>query len=481
MADELRKRTTSGRHTDGVLKRCGCPRRAWAKCSHPWHLAYQWRGTRYRVSLDRERGQPIRSKTKADEYAETIRLAIRGGTFHAGVPVFGLTFGAVLTAYDDKHVHAPGRRESAQRAMGWHVGLLRRAPVPAGNGATMALGDKPISAITKADVEAVRDWRRREHQAMVEARRVWEAERDAAVQRELKTRTEAQRGWRSVVGEEKAAELVGREKPRLAPGSKGGEVGINRLLGVLRHVFSWAIAEGYCDETPFKRHGVTVVKLAMQMETERTRRLEPGEEDALLAHAGPRLRGLIVAALSTGCRLGELLTLTWGQVRRDEKGEARQLVLPAAKTKTNRNRVIPIGARLRAELEMRRQDPNGKDYPATAAVFGEVTGEPIASITKAWDVACRRAGVVGLHFHDLRREFGCRLIESGAGLHDAREFLGHANISTTSRYLRASSLSLEKAITRLDQAQAGKNATNVPQTARTGSEGSPVPVANVLN
>jgi integrase len=219
----------------------------------------------------------------------------------------------------------------------------------------------------------------------------------------------------------------------------------------------------------------------MQIETERTRRLEPGEEDALLVHAGPRLRGLIVAALSTGCRLGELLTLTWGQVRRDEKGQARQLVLPAAKTKTNRNRVIPVGARLRAELEMRRQDPNGKDYPATAAVFGEVTGEPIASIAKPWDVACRRAGISGLHFHDLRREFGCRLIESGAGLHDAREFLGHANISTTSRYLRASALSLEKAITRLDRAQAGKNATNLPQTAGTGSEGSLAAPGNVLN
>ncbi len=387
----------------------------------------------------------------------------------------------MLTAYDDKHVKAPGRRESAQEAMGWHVGLLRRAPVPAGNGAMMALGDKPIASITKADVEAVRTWRRREHQAMVDARLTWEAERDAAVARELKTRTDARLGWRSVVGEERAAALVGRPKPRLAPGSKGGEVGINRLLGVLRHVFTWAIAEGYTDSTPFKRHGVTVVKLAMEMETERTRRLEPGEEDALLAHAGPRLRGLIVAALSTGCRLGELLTLTWGQVRRDAKGQARQLVLPAAKTKTNRNRVIPVGARLRAELEMRRHDPDGEDYPATAAVFGEVTGEPIASIAKAWDVACRRAGVAGLHFHDLRREFGCRLIESGAGLHDAREFLGHANISTTSRYLRASALSLEKAIDRLDRAEAGRSGTNVPQTTEAGAQASPEAPGNVLN
>lgn len=89
------------------------------------------------------------------------------------------------------------------------------------------------------------------------------------------------------------------------------------------------------NDTPFKRGAVTVVHLATQAEGQRTRRLEVGEEDKLLAHAGPHLRALIVAALSTGCRLGELLSLQWSQVRRDERGVARRLVLPAAKTKTN--------------------------------------------------------------------------------------------------------------------------------------------------
>ena len=467
-------------HNGGLQKDCDCPRKAWPKCSHSWELAYQWRGKRYRVSLDKARGRPLKSKTEAAGYAEQVRLSIRNGTFRAGVPVFGLTFGDVLDAYVEKYVQAPGRRESGQRSKAWAIALIRRAPVPAGNGATMALEDKPIAAVSKVDVEAFRDWRRGEHREMVEARDAWEAERDAAVRRELRARTDGRRGWRSVVGEAKASALVGRRKQRVAPGAKGGEVGINRLLEVLRHVFNWAIAEGYCDETPFKRHGVTVVKLARHMEGERTRRLEPGEEEALLAHAEPRLRSLIVAALSTGCRLGELLSLTWGQVRSDADGTARQLVLPAAKTKTNQNRVIPVGGRLRAELEMRRHDPEGEAYPPEAAVFGEVTGARIKSIDTAWLSARKRAGIVGLTFHDLRREFGCRLIESGAGLHDAREFLGHANISTTSRYLRASALSLEKAIERLDRADAGRNAGKLPEKAGPGAKAPKEPSANVL-
>ena len=38
---------------------------------------------------------------------------------------------------------------------------------------------------------------------------------------------------------------------------------------------------------------------------------------------------LIIAALSTGCRLGELLTLQWSQIRRDDQGQPRWLVLAA--------------------------------------------------------------------------------------------------------------------------------------------------------
>lgn len=217
-------------------------------------------------------------------------------------------------------------------------------------------------------------------------------------------------------------------------------------------MFSWAIENGYVTETPFKRGSQTVVRLETRMETARTRRLEPGEEELLLAHAGSHLRALIVAALSTGCRLGELLSLQWLQVRRDEQNRPRWLVLPARKTKTNEARTIPVGPRLRAELEMRRHGPDGKELATDAHIFGNEIGEPIASVKTAWRATCRRAGIRGLHFHDLRREFGSRLLESGASEHDVRDFLGHANITTTSRYLKSTPLRLEKALAQMEGA-----------------------------
>jgi integrase len=71
-----------------------------------------------------------------------------------------------------------------------------------------------------------------------------------------------------------------------------------------------------------------VVKLETNAETPRDRRLAEGEEDALLKHASRHLHALIVAALSTGCRLGELLGLQWKDVEaaqhivRDHLGHA---------------------------------------------------------------------------------------------------------------------------------------------------------------
>ncbi|PYR53679.1 MAG: hypothetical protein DMF91_27980, partial [Acidobacteria bacterium] len=57
---------------------------------------------------------------------------------------------------------------------------------------------------------------------------------------------------------------------------------------------------------------------------------------------------------------------------------------------------------------------------------------------------------MNLHGHDLRREAGSRLLERGADLHTVQLFLDHANISTSSRYLKPSKLALHTTIQRID-------------------------------
>jgi hypothetical protein len=112
-------------------------------------------------------------------------------------------------------------------------------------------------------------------------------------------------------------------------------------------------------------------------------------------------------------------------------------------------------------LEMRRTDADGRPFGPDAYVFGNEVGE---RISWEWRRACARAGLVDLHFHDLRREFACRLLESRAELHDVRDFLGHANITTTSRYLRSTPLRLARALSLLEAAEARRFPTRFPHS-----------------
>jgi integrase len=154
------------------------------------------------------------------------------------------------------------------------------------------------------------------------------------------------------------------------------------------------------------------------------------------------------------------MSLTWAQVRWADN----ILLLPASKTKTNQPRAVPMTTRLRSVLEMRKHDPAGQELPPNALVFGNAVGEPVKSIKDGWRGACERSGVKGLIFHDLRREFGSRLLETpGVADHDVRDWLGHANITTTSRYLATTGIRRQLRLRRFEEFRAAQ-ATSMPQT-----------------
>lgn len=131
----------------------------------------------------------------------------------------------------------------------------------------------------------------------------------------------------------------------------GGKIAANRYLRLLRAAFNWAIDMDIVRGTPFQREGSGRRTIKLAKEKARSRRLQAGEEDRLLAACGVFLRGVVEAALETGMRRGEILGLLWGDVPLEPRAE---LHLPAAKTKTGQARSIPISSRLKAILEMRR-------------------------------------------------------------------------------------------------------------------------------
>lgn len=95
-------------------------------------------------------------------------------------------------------------------------------------------------------------------------------------------------------------------------------------------------------------------------------------------------------------------------------------------------------------LDSRRKGPDGSPHGPDRYAFGNECGERIKRVRHAWDNTCRRAGIEDLHIHDLRREQGSQLKESGAHLHEVSEWLGHTNVATTSRYLKTSRERLQR-------------------------------------
>jgi integrase len=72
----------------------------------------------------------------------------------------------------------------------------------------------------------------------------------------------------------------------------------------------------------------------------------------------------------------------------------------------------------------RRKGPDGEDHGPEHYAFGNEVGERIKRVRHAWDNTCERAGIEDLHLHDLRRDQGSQLEESGAHLHEVEEWLG---------------------------------------------------------
>lgn len=161
----------------------------------------------------------------------------------------------------------------------------------------------------------------------------------------------------------------------------------------------------------------------------RTRRLGTDEEALLLkaADAGRNryMRPLIILAVETGMRRGELLGLTWENVDLDA-GVAH---LPL--TKNGDSRDVPLSKRARETLAALGAAVKGRVIPLTGN-----------AVRLSWERLVSRAGLADLHFHDLRHEAVSRLFEKGLGLMEVASISGHKELRMLQRYthLRAADL-----------------------------------------
>jgi integrase len=112
---------------------------------------------------------------------------------------------------------------------------------------------------------------------------------------------------------------------------------INRTIELLRHMLNWAAGRDYLEKTPFRRGTETLIK-KLRKDNLRRRRLSTDEELRLLAAAPAHLRPMIITALDTGMRRGEMLALRFAEV-----DFTRGLItLRGETTKSKKTRLVPI-------------------------------------------------------------------------------------------------------------------------------------------
>jgi integrase len=126
-----------------------------------------------------------------------------------------------------------------------------------------------------------------------------------------------------------------------------------------------------------------------------------------------------------GNRLGGLRKLGWSQVDLD----ACEIRIQQGQAKSKRPRTLPIYGDMVDWLEWQaRRRVDGCDL-----VF-HYDGRSIGSHLKGWEGACTAAGLIGLHFHDLRRSAVRNMERAGIPRHVAMQISGHRTESVYRRY-----------------------------------------------
>ena len=143
----------------------------------------------------------------------------------------------------------------------------------------------------------------------------------------------------------------------------------------------------------------------------------------------PYLADLLVVAVMTGCRKGELLGLEWSRVDL----EANVIRLRASDTKAGKARLVPVNEAAREAL-LRRFEYRGKRCPDAAWVFCGPDGERIVSVKSSFRHALRSAGIAGVRFHDLRHTCGSWLAQKGVPIGHIAAVLGHSTLRMSERY-----------------------------------------------
>lgn len=240
-----------------------------------------------------------------------------------------------------------------------------------------------------------------------------------------------------------------------------------QCLGTLRQILADAVEDGTLEAMPIRTQGRRRAKVLVERREMHV--LDAEQQRALLkAAVGERLEALLIVALATGMREGEILGLRWSNVHDSHiavgrRLDARTREIAPTKTKTGVRRV-DVDAKTIAALAAHRQRmlaervaydafkigqptsrrpgpanpqpplPSGSLCRPSDLVFVNTVGKPVSAtnLTKReFRALLADADLPNIRFHDLRHSHATLLLERGVNAKVVQERLGHENVKTT--------------------------------------------------
>jgi len=141
------------------------------------------------------------------------------------------------------------------------------------------------------------------------------------------------------------------------------------------------------------------------------------EFELLYSSASEQFKPILLTAIRTGMRLGEILALKWDDINLKED------YLLVKDSKNYESRYIPIHPELKDVLINLKENSNN-----------EYVFEGRKTIKRQWQKAFKGSGIGYCRFHDLRHTFGSNLAMNGVDIVTVAELMGHKDLSMTKRY-----------------------------------------------
>jgi integrase len=192
---------------------------------------------------------------------------------------------------------------------------------------------------------------------------------------------------------------------------------LNVELSFLKKMFNLAVEWGWLKENP-----ALLIK-RLKGEKKRMRFLNRKEVDRLIECSAPFLKPIIITAVSSGMRRGEIFNLKWKDID-FEHGFIR-----VEKSKNKETRDIPVDGFLSEILTRQTESKKNGNY-----VFCKKDGARFTCISKYFRAACKKAGIEDFRFHDLRHTAASLYASGGCDITSLKNLLGHKSLEMTQRY-----------------------------------------------